>query len=71
MHRPERRNRNIDTASSGSKKSNCMRVPESWADKHGDQSAFWSRISPDHIETFRIQDETVTILYETPRVGHA
>jgi hypothetical protein len=70
MHRPERRNRNIGTASSGYKKSNWMRVPESWTDKHGDMSAFWSRVSLDNIETFPIQGETVSILYETLRVGY-
>lgn len=46
-----------------------MRVPESWRDKHGEMTLFWSRVEPTFVEVCRIGNEEVTFLYETPRSG--
>ena len=67
--RPERRNRNIGTSWSGYSKSNDMRVPESWQDKHGNYSMFYERLEAAKEQEIAIGNFKVKILYEEPREG--
>ncbi|MEM6890148.1 MAG: hypothetical protein AAF636_18735 [Pseudomonadota bacterium] len=67
--RPERRNRNIGTKSSGYSKSNDMRIPESWLDKYGNCSLFWSRVELDYVQEVSIGNFRVKILYDKPHEG--
>lgn len=71
MRRPERRNRSIGISLAGYKKSNWMRVPESWRDKHGEPTLFWSRVEPSYVEKCSIGKTETTFLYEAPRNGFA
>jgi hypothetical protein len=67
--KPERRNRNIGTKRSGYAKSNDMRIPESWFDKHGACSMYYERLELAHVEKVTIGDLEFKILYERPRDG--
>lgn len=67
--RPERRNRNIGTSWSGYSKSNDMRVPESWQDKHGNYSMFYERIEAAEEQEVTVGDCQIIVLYEEPREG--
>lgn len=69
MRRPERRNRNIGTASSGFKQQNEMRIPQSIFDKFGQDSRYYERVSLDRIEHFEIGPKKLTVLFENPRKG--
>ncbi|MEX0364907.1 MAG: ImmA/IrrE family metallo-endopeptidase [Ruegeria sp.] len=68
--RPERRNRNIGTSSSGYSKSNDMRIPASWEDKHGNYTLYYERLEVARFQETPIGDFRLKILYEEPRVGH-
>jgi len=65
--RPERRNKNIGTKSSGYSQSNDMRIPESWMDKHGNYSLYFERLDLAYQEDVKIADFELKILYETPK----
>lgn len=67
--RPERRNRNIGTKSSGYSKSNDMRIPESWLDKHGNCSLYYERLEPAHVKEVTLGEFHLKILYEKPQEG--
>ncbi|EEA92447.1 conserved hypothetical protein [Pseudovibrio sp. JE062] len=67
--RPERRNRNIGTSWSGYSKSNDMRVPESWQDKHGNYSMFYERLKTTDTQEIDIGGFKIRALYEEPREG--
>jgi len=67
--RPERRNRNIGTSWSGYSKSNDMRIPESWQDKHGNYSMFYERLEAAKEQEATIGDFKLKVLYEEPREG--
>lgn len=67
--RPERRNRNIGKPWSGFSKSNDMRVPESWQDKHGNYSMFYERLDSPTEQNTTIGVFDLKVLYEEPRVG--
>lgn len=67
--KPERRNRNIGTKSSGYSKSNDMRIPESWLDKHGNCSLYYERLELTHVEEVSIGDFQIRILYDKPHDG--
>lgn len=67
--RPERRNRNIGTKSSGFSKSNDMRIPQSWIDKHGHCSFYYERLDITNAEEVLIGDHRLKVLYELPRKG--
>lgn len=69
MRRPERRNRNIGTASSGFKQQNEMRIPQSVSDKFGQDTQYYERVSLDRIEQFEIGQKKLTVLIENPRKG--
>ena len=67
--RPERRNRNIGTKSAGYSKSNDMRIPESWLDKHGNCSLYYERIELPQVEEVTINSFQLKLLYEEPHEG--
>lgn len=67
--KPERRNRNIGTKRAGYAKSNDMRIPQSWLDKHGNCSLYYERIGLAHVEEVTIGDLELKILYEQPKDG--
>ena len=67
--RPERRNRKIGTKSSGFSKSNDMRIPESWLDKHGNYSLYYERLEAPQVEHLKVGDRDLVGLYETPHEG--
>lgn len=67
--RPERRNRNIGTKRSGFSKSNDMRIPESWLDKHGNCTLYYERLGSPQMEEVIVGDNYLKILYETPHDG--
>ncbi len=67
--RPERRNRKIGTESSGFSKSNDMRIPQSWQDKHGNYSLYYERLELAHVEEVSIGKFEIKILYEKPYDG--
>ncbi len=67
--RPERRNRNIGTKSSGYSKSNDMRIPESWLDKHGNCSLYYERLELAHVEKISIGSFETSIIYDKPHDG--
>lgn len=67
--RPERRNRNIGTKNSGYSKSNDMRIPESWQDKHGNYSLYYERLELAYAEEVSIGDFQTKVLYEKPHDG--
>ncbi|MEM8689014.1 MAG: hypothetical protein AAGF81_16905 [Pseudomonadota bacterium] len=67
--RPERRNRNIGTSSSGFSKANDMRIPHSWKDKHGHYSFFFERLDADYKQELNLKGNRLRILYERPRDG--
>lgn len=69
--RPERRNRNIGKSWSGYSKSNDMRVPESWQDKHGNYSMFYERLETTIENDATIGVFDVKVLYEEPREGYS
>ena len=67
--RPERRNRNTGTSWSGYSKSNDMRIPESWQDKHGNYSLFYERLDDAQEHWVTIGECQLLMLYEKPREG--
>lgn len=67
--KPERRNRNIGTKKSGHPKSNDMRIPESWRDKHGNYSLYYERLELPHMARVSIGDGEIKILYDKPHDG--
>ncbi|MGJ5619792.1 hypothetical protein [Sulfitobacter sp. MF3-043] len=67
--RPERRNRKIGTSASGYSKSNDMRIPESWQDKHGNFSVFLERLKNAKEQDVTIGNFELTTLFEEPRDG--
>lgn len=67
--RPERRNRNIGTKSSGYSMSNDMRIPASWLDKHGNYSHYYERLELAYAKEASIGDFNIKILYEEPNEG--
>ena len=67
--RPERRNRNIGTKSSGYSKSNDMRIPESWQDKHGNYSLYYERLELAYVEEVSIGNFQTKVLYDKPHDG--
>ncbi len=67
--RPERRNRNIGTNSSGYSKSNDMRIPESWQDKYGNYSLYYERLELAYVREVLIGDFQTKILYDKPHDG--
>ena len=67
--RPERRIRNIGKSWSGFSKSNDMRVPESWQDKHGNYSMFFERLDSPTEQNTTIGVFDLKVLYEEPREG--
>ena len=67
--RPERRNRNIGTKSSGHSKSKDMRIPESLLDKHGNLSLYFERLELAHVEEVSIGDFQIKFLYDKPHDG--
>lgn len=71
MRRPERRNRNIGTGSSGFKRQNKMAIPESVLDRFGKDSRYYERLMPDRVEHFEIGRHSLTILYENPGSGYS
>lgn len=69
--KPERRNRNIGTGKSGRSKSNDMRIPESWLDKHGNCSLYYERLEHPCVEDVVIGEAQVRILYDEPHAGYS
>lgn len=67
--RPERRNRNIGTKCSGYSKSNDMRIPENWMDKHGNFSLYYERLELAYVEEVSIGGFQTKVLYEKPHDG--
>lgn len=67
--RPERRNRRIGTKASGFSKSNDMRIPESWLDKHGNCSLYYERLETPRVESVQFGECKMKVLYEPPRDG--
>ena len=67
--RPERRNRNIGTKRSGHSKSNDMRIPETWLDKHGNCTLYYERLGPAHIDEVTVGDSHLSVLFERPLEG--
>lgn len=67
--RPERRNRRIGTKASGFSKSNDMRIPESWVDKHGNYTLYFERLETPRVENVTFGECKMKFLYETPRKG--
>ena len=71
MRRPELRNRNIGTASSGFKHRNIMAIPESVLDRLGKDSRYYERVKLDHVHHFEIGTNELTVLYENLRPGYS
>lgn len=71
MRRPERRNRNIGTTSSGFKYRNDMTIPESVSDRFGEYSRYYERVGLDRVEHFKIGSHDLTVLFENPRPGYS
>lgn len=67
--RPERRKRRIGTKASGFSKSNDMRIPESWLDRHWNCSLYYERLEAPLVEGIKIGEHKMIVLYETPREG--
>lgn len=67
--RPERRNRNIGSKSSGYSKSNDMRIPESWVDKYGNYASYYERVNAAHFDEVLFGRFHVKVLYEQPHDG--
>ena len=67
--RPERRNKNTGTKVSGYSKSNDMRIPESWLDKHGVCSFYYERLGQSHETEVTIAGFQLRLLYESPLDG--
>ena len=62
-------NRNTGTSWSGYSKSNDMRVPASWQDKHGNYSMFYERLEVAREQEVSIRGFQLKVLYEEPREG--
>jgi hypothetical protein len=69
--RPERRNRNIGTGKSGRSRSNDMRIPESWLDKHGNCLLFYERLDHPDVEDVVIGKASVRFLADEPHAGYS
>lgn len=67
--RPERRNRRIGTKASGFSKSNDMRIPVTWLDKHGNGSLYFERLEKPSFQRVKVGDNHVKVLFEAPRAG--
>jgi len=67
--RPERRNRQIGTSSSGYRRPNDMRIPESWMDRHGNFSIYYERVEPAYFSEEKVGRFDLKVLYEPPGNG--
>lgn len=46
-----------------------MRIPESWADKHGNYSLYYERLVGPQVERIEVGVRNLTVLYEAPQEG--
>lgn len=65
--RPERRNRTIGTVSSGFRRRNDLRIPESWAD--GDERRFYERVDGANWSAAKVGGRDIAIAFASPNPG--